>query len=225
MVNFHNRNYIYFIVCVFIQLLSFNLGIEAKTSHHSNIEFTIDVDALRNCDNLEDKIDCFIDVGMQYQQATSENFDYKKFLKKAYKYLEKENIHIDKKTKKDLKKQIQNRISERFFEHKTSKTSTGQASPGQANQHNPNGNYSNEFREGIIEVCIGCVGIVSGSTSVKCTGAAVAASGTLKIINATVDYVWPEPDNRDYRRGQERERPTRDGLEAGRDRDGPMRDR
>jgi len=72
MFNCFNRNNSYFIFCFSIQLLAFNSGLEAKASHHSNFEFNIDVDAIRNCDNLEDKIDCFIDIGMQYQQATSE---------------------------------------------------------------------------------------------------------------------------------------------------------
>jgi len=216
MFNFHNRNIAYFILCFFIQQLSFSCGIEAKTSHHSNHEINIDVDAIRNCDNLEDKIDCFIDIGMQYQQATSENFDYKKFLKKAYKYLEKQNIHIDKKTKKDFKKRIQQRISERFFEHKTY---TVQETTGRANKENPNGRYSNDFREGLVEVCVGCVGIACGTPTLKYAGIGIAGDGARKIINATVNYVWPEPDDRDYRRGQERERPTRDGLEAERYRD------
>ncbi len=222
MSNFFNRNATSIIFYFFIQLLSFISGIEAKTNYNSNVEFTIDVDAIKNCDNLDGKIDYFIDVGMQYQKATSENFEYKKFLKKAYKYLEKQNIYVDEKTKKDLKKRIKERISERFFEHKTC---TRQESPGQANQHNPNGHYSNGFREGLVEVCIGCIGMASGGVTVKAAGLGLAGDGVRRIISATVDYVWPEPDDRDSRRDQERERPTRDGLEADRDRDGPMRDR
>ena len=73
--------------CCIVQILSFNSRVEAKTSHHSNFEFNMDANTIRNCDNLEDKIDCFIDAGMQYQQATSKIFKYKTFLKQAYKHL------------------------------------------------------------------------------------------------------------------------------------------
>ena len=81
MFNFLSSYRLCCVFCCIAPIFSFNSKIDAKTSHHSNFEFNIDVDAIRNCDNLEDKIDCFIDIGMQYQQATSKNFEYKKFLK------------------------------------------------------------------------------------------------------------------------------------------------
>jgi hypothetical protein len=221
--NFYYCHTVSFIFCFFIQVFSFNSWIEAKTSHNSNIEFSIDVDAIRNCNNLDDQIDNFINVGMQYQEATSKNFKYNKFLKQSYKHLEKEGIYLDKKTKEDLKKRIQDRISERFFEHKKKTVFCAvDASSGQTSSKNPNGDYSNDFREGIVEVGIGCIGIAYGSPSVKATGVVLVGDGTIKIVRGTVNYIWPESNERDHYK--ERERSSRDGL-AERERDKPVNSR
>lgn len=198
----------------------------------------MDANTIRNCDNLEDKIDCFIDAGMQYQEATSKIFKYKTFLKQAYKHLQKENIYFDKITKRDLKKRIQDRISERFFEHKiitktafcdlnasSDQLSLVKASSGQASSENPNGHYSNDFREGIVEIGTGMVFIASEVPPVQLAGGGLIVDGTIKVIRGTVNYMWPESDERNHYRERERERPSRDGMVAEREREGPIRDR
>lgn len=222
--------------CCIAQILSFNSRIEAKTSHHSNFEFNMDVTVIKNLDNLDDKIDFFIDAGMQYQQATSKNFKYKNFLKQTYKHLEKENIHVDKKTKNYLKKLIQDRISERLFEYKkinkttfsnqnaNSKQATiTKASSEQASSSNPRGNYSNDFREGIVEVSIGMVFIASEVPPLQAVGVGLVTDGVIKVGQGTINYIWPEPGERNHYR--ERERPSRDGMVHERDREVSVRGR
>ena len=103
-----------------------------------------------NCDNLDDQIDNFIDIGMQYQQATSKKFKYKKFLKQAYKYLEERNVKVDKKLKKDMDRLVQNRINERFFGHSRETNIAYNKSHCYelASSKNPDGEYSNGLERG-----------------------------------------------------------------------------
>ncbi len=204
-----------FVFCFSVQILSLNSRVEAQTS---NCEYNFDANAINNCHTLDDKIDCFIDAGMQYQQETSKKFKYKKFLKQAYKHLEGQNIKVDKKLKKDMDRLVQNRINERFFGHQANKTSAGRASPGQANRHNPNGDYPNIFREAIIEISTGAVMLVSEIPPVQIVGGGLVVSGVIKLTSATINFVWPEPDERD--RPRERDRDGERPSMADRERDG-----
>jgi len=81
----------------------------------------------------------------------------------------------------------------------------GQESPGQANRHNPNGRYSNDFREGLVEISIGFVAVLSEIPPVQIKGGGLIIDGTCKVIRGAINYVWPEPDDRDYRRDRDRD--------------------
>ena len=200
--------------CCIVQILSFNSRVEAKTSHHSNFEFNMDANTIRNCDNLEDKIDCFIDAGMQYQQATSKKFKYKKFLKQVYKHLEGQDIKVDKNLKKDMESRVQNRITERFFGHSkeihAKSQMKGYCSKAIASSGNPNGDYSNDFREGIIEIGTGLAFVASEIPPVQIAGGSLIVDGTIKFIRGTANYLWPEDHEREGSRERDRdgERPS-----------------
>jgi hypothetical protein len=216
MFNFFSSYYFYLCFCFFIQTFSFNSGLEAKTYSSSNYELNFDVDAIINSNSLDDQIDNFINIGIQYQQATSKSFKYKKFLKEAYKYLESHDAHVDKKMKKDLKKCIQNRISSRFFADDKAREITGHCAV--ASSKNPKGEYSNEFMQGIMEVAIGGIGIAYGSPTVKATGVGLVGDGLRRFSNATIDYLYPESKERESDRPKERE--SRDGVAHEMDRQG-----
>lgn len=193
-----------------------------------------------NCNNLNDQIDHFIDVGMQYQKATAKNFKYKKFLKKTYQYLDKLNIYVNKKTKNDLEKCVQNRISERFFGHQKKSKKVNLANhngeyfndfmatsscaleknTGKASSKNPNVEYSNEFMKGIVEVGTGLAMVKFGSGWAKASGAALIGDGIIRFGGATIDYIWPERSERDRPKERDRdgERPSMRDRERDRDR-------
>lgn len=202
------------IFCCITQILSFNSRIEAKTSDHSNLEFNIDVDAIRNCHHLDDKIDCFIDAGIEFQKVTSKKFKYKKVLKKVYKHLKEQNIKVDKNLKKDMERRVQNRINERFFgytkEIHLKSQMKGFSNRGIANSENPNGDYPNDFREGIIEIGTGLVFVGSDIPPVQLTGGGLIVDGTIKFVRGTVNYLWPEDSGRHRPRERDRdgERPS-----------------
>jgi hypothetical protein len=210
MVNIISNHYFCLLFCFFTQILSFNSGLEAKTKHFSNSELCVDVDAIMNCENLDDQIDNFINIGIQYQQVTSKKFEYKKFLKQAYKYLEDRDVKVDKNLKKHMKTIVQNRINERFFGHskKTGVANNLEIRCAIANQENPKGEYSNGFREGIIEMAVGGICVAYGGVTTKGIGVGLIVDGGGKFINATSEYLWPGVNERSGPRegGRERER-------------------
>lgn len=64
--------------------------------------------------------------------------------------------------------------------------------------------------KGIMEVCIGGVGIAYGSYSTKAAGVGLVGDGLRRFGNATIDYFYPEPSERDRSRERDRdgERPS-----------------
>lgn len=218
MFNCYSSYFFYLFICFFTQILPFDSRIEAKAHCSSDFDFNIDVNAIQNCNNLDDKIDYLIDIGMKYQQVTAKKFKYKKFLKQTYKYLEKHDVHVDKKIKKDLKKRVQNRINCRLFgeSHNLDKMSTHYAL---ASSKYSNVEYSNGFREGIVEVTIGFVCIASEVPPVQLIGGGVVVDGCGKFVRATIDYIWPPIDERDRLRERERDRDGERPSMADRDRD------
>lgn len=62
-----------------------------------------------------EKIDCFIDSGLEFESSTGKKFNYKEILKKTYKHLKNKGIEIPKQIQKDVQKLISERIRERFF--------------------------------------------------------------------------------------------------------------
>jgi len=161
---------------------------------------------------------------LQCQQTTSKKFNHKKSLKYAYEQLEKHNIFVDKKIKKDLNKRIQNRISERFFENPKEtkaiicKSATGNGE--RASSKNLNGEYSNGFAIGIVEIAIGGVGVYFGpSPEIKVAGAGLAGHGVSRFIDALGNYIWPQNDERDNFSNRERDRDGQRPSMADRDMD------
>jgi len=90
-----------------------------------------------------------------------------------------------------------------------------------ASSENPNGGYSNGFREGIIEMAIGGVCIAYGEFTTKGVGIGLVVDGGSKFIKATADYIWPERGERGRPRERERdgERPSMADRERDRERD------
>ncbi len=212
-----------FIFCCIVQIFSLNSRVEAQTYGYTNCEYNFDANAINNCHTLDDKIDCFIDAGMQYQQTTSKKFKYKKFLKEAYKHLEGQNIRVDKKLKKDMERRVQNRITERFFGHGKEihePSQRGGYYKAIASSQNPDGDYPNGFREAIVEISTGAVMLVSEIPPVQIVGGGLVVDGITKLIRETINYVWPEPNERARPRERDRdgERPSMADRERDRDR-------
>ena len=212
-----------FIFCFSVQILSLNSRVEAQTYGYTNCEYNFDANAINNCHTLDDKIDCFIDAGMQYQQTTSKKFKYKKFLKEAYKHLDEHNIKVDKKLKKDIEKRVQNRITERFFKHDKKFESNHILGYCKeiATTHNPNGDYPNGFREAIVEIGTGAVMLASEIPPVQVVGGGLVVSGIIKLSSETINYVWPtnHERNRPRERDRDGERPSLSDRERDRERD------
>lgn len=93
-----------------LQVFSFH-NVEAS---EKAFEFNIDVNNFQSL-NIMEKVDCFIDFGMEFERSTGKKFKYKELLKKTYKYLEEKGIDVPKQIKKDVQKLVENRISERYF--------------------------------------------------------------------------------------------------------------
>jgi hypothetical protein len=103
-----------------VQIFVLNSRIEANQEIFLSIEQNIDAESIIQCDNIEKQIDTLIDLAFKYQEITSKKFNHKKHLKKTYSYLEENGIKVDKTSRKDIKKCIENRISDRYFSNKIS---------------------------------------------------------------------------------------------------------
>lgn len=113
MFNFFHNCYFCILLASSLQICSFNYVI----AEDKPFEFNVDAENFESLTTMQ-KIDCFIDLGMEIERSTGEKFKYKELLKKTYSYLEEKGVNLPKKVKKDMKKIVGDRIAERFFSKK-----------------------------------------------------------------------------------------------------------
>lgn len=185
-----NRVYHYFVCVLF--LLSVHLS--CFGSILDNIE------DIKNCTDVNRKIDYFIEAGMEYQKSTGKKFHYKKFLKKTFKYLEDNGVELPKSLKSDIKQLVQDRIEQGYYCSKSANTDGSFKNETMHRYKNEEPESNNQVRSSVFTAGVGVLMTAAPCPLVQLAGAGIAGSEVTNLIGYAKEglsnYFWPEKQNR-----------------------------
>ena len=172
-----NTNFYRTICICSLSLSTVFVGIKA-TEFDSN-EFS---ERVLVCDNANDQLDNFIEVCIEYQKQTGKKFDYKKFLRKTYEYLEDQNVYIPKDIKKEVEQSIKERLKELLSENTCLEKAFQNQTLNRYRRERPNVN--NDVRNSVLRVGTGVLMMCVPCPAVQCAGGYVA----LREVDYLYDY-------------------------------------
>lgn len=158
-----------------LSLSTISFGINA-TEFDSN-EFS---EKVLVCDNANDQVDNFIEVCIEYQKKTGKKFDYKKFLRKTYKYLEDQNVYIPKDIKKEVEQSVKERLAELLSENNNLERAFQNQTLNRYRRERPNTN--NDVRNSVLRTTAGVMMI--------CVPCPIVQAAGVYIAGREVDYLY-----------------------------------